>query len=122
MDQSAGEPLVPTLVEPPDRFVSNYVLDLLSDADIQRVMEAAHSVLEPGGLLCLTSLSYAPGWPSRFILGCWSLLRSLHPAVVGGCRPLHLHDYVKEPEWKIEYTEIVNQFGVPSQTLIAKRR
>ena len=121
VERSTGAPLVPPLDEPPDRFVSNYVLDLLSDADIRRVLDAAHAALEPRGLLCLTSLSFAPQWPSRFILGCWSLLRSMHPAVVGGCRPLSLLDYVREPGWQIEHTAVVRQFGVPSQVLVAKR-
>ena len=121
VERSTGAPLIPALAEPPDRFVSNYVLDLLSDADIHRVLEAAHASLEPGGLLCLTSLSFAPHWTSRLILGCWSLLRSVHPAVVGGCRPLSLLDYVGEPRWQVEHTAVVRQFGVPSQILIAKR-
>ena len=104
-----------------DRFVSNYVLDLLSDSDIRKVLEAAHALLEPGGLLCLTSLSLAANWPSHFILGCGSLLRSIHPAVVGGCRPLSLPDYVGGPHWRIHEETRVVQFGVPSQVLVASR-
>lgn len=104
-----------------DRFVSNYVLDLLSDSDIRGVLDAAHGILEPGGLLCLTSLSLAPNWSSRLILACWSLLRSIHPAVVGGCRPLSLLDYVGEPRWRVEHETHVLQFGVPSQVVVASR-
>ncbi len=114
----------PPQVEPGhsyDRFVSNYVLDLLSEADIRGVLDAAHGALEKGGLLCLTSLSFAPNLSSHFILACWSLLRSIHPAVVGGCRPLRLLDYVKEPKWLVENEKRVVQFGVPSQVLVASR-
>ena len=50
-----------------DRFVSNYVLDLLSESDIHDVLRAAHTLLQPGGLLCLTSLSFAPHRSSRII-------------------------------------------------------
>ena len=107
--------------EPPDRFVANYVLDLLSDSDIRGVLDAAHQMLEPRGLLCLTSLSFAPRWSSRFILACWSLLRSIHPAVVGGCRPLSLLDHVSLRHWQIEQEVRVIQFGVPSQVVIASR-
>jgi len=106
---------------PFDRFVANYVLDLLAEDDIRAVLEAAHSLLEPGGRLCLTSLSVAPQWSSRFILSCWSMVRSIHPMLVGGCRPLSLLDYVHEPAWKILREERVIQFGVPSQVLVASR-
>ena len=104
-----------------DRFVSNYVLDLLSDSDIREVIDAAHVALVPGGLLCLTSLSVAENWTSRFILGCWSLFRSIHPAIVGGCRPLPLLDYVGPPRWEILEERRIVQFGVPSQVVVASR-
>jgi ubiquinone/menaquinone biosynthesis C-methylase UbiE len=40
-----------------NRFV-NYVLDLLSEEDIHAALGEAGRLLEPGGLLCLTELSY----------------------------------------------------------------
>jgi len=46
-----------------DRFVSNYVFDLLSEADIAAVVSEAHRMLRPGGLICLASLS--PGRARR---------------------------------------------------------
>ena len=104
-----------------DRFVSNYVLDLLSVSDIHGVLQAAHARLRPGGLLCLTSLSFAPNRSSRIILAAWSLLRAVHPVLVGGCRPLSLLDYISEPLWEVRPTARVVQYGVPSQVVIAAR-
>ena len=104
-----------------DRFVSNYVLDLLSEPDIRGALDAAHAALVPGGLLCLTSLSVAEKWASRFVLGSWSLVRSIHPAIVGGCRPLSLLDYVGPPRWEVLEERRVVQFGVPSQVVVASR-
>ena len=104
-----------------DRFVSAYVLDLLSVPDIHGVLRAAHARLQPGGLLCLTSLSFAPNPSSRIILAAWSLLRAIHPALVGGCRPLELLDYISEPDWRIQHSTRVVQYGVPSQIVIAAR-
>jgi len=104
-----------------DRFVSTYVLDLLSVTDIHATLRGAHSRLRPGGLLCLTSLSFAPSAPSRIILAGWSLLRAVHPALVGGCRPLELLDYISEPDWRVEHTARIVQYGVPSQIVIAAR-
>lgn len=121
VELSEGEPPRAKDGELYDRFVSNYVLDLLSEADIRGVIDAAYAALEPGGLLCLTSLSEASSSPSRFILACWSLLRSIDPAVVGGCRPLSLLDYVGGPRWHVQAEERVVQFGVPSQVVVASR-
>ena len=46
-----------------DRVVSTYVLDLLSPEDAARLLDEAHRVLRPGGLLALASLT--PGRPRR---------------------------------------------------------
>ena len=44
----------PPASEPPssfDRFVSNFVFDLLSEADIAAVVSEAHRILRPGNVL-----------------------------------------------------------------------
>ena len=41
-----------------DRFVSNYVLDLLAEHEISGALSEAHRILRPDGLLCLASLTY----------------------------------------------------------------
>ena len=40
-----------------DVFVSTYVLDLLSEADVAEVLRLAGRILRPGGQLCLTGES-----------------------------------------------------------------
>ena len=40
-----------------DRFVSNYVFDLLSGEDIHALLKEAHRVLVPDGYLCASSLT-----------------------------------------------------------------
>lgn len=50
----------PETDDPPgsfDRFVSTYVVDLLSEDDIRAVIAEAGRLLERGGLLCLASLT-----------------------------------------------------------------
>ena len=73
-----------------DRFLSTYVLDLLSEDDIAAVLVEAHRMLVPGGLLCLTSLSTGDGPGSRLMARFWSAVHRWRPALVGGCRPLDL--------------------------------
>ena len=38
--------------------VSTYVLDILSDADIASMLRESHRLLRPGGVLCLTGLTF----------------------------------------------------------------
>jgi ubiquinone/menaquinone biosynthesis C-methylase UbiE len=104
-----------------DRFVSSYVLDLLSEEDIAAVLREAHRILAPGGLLCLTSLSTGIGALSRFVSGTWSRVHALRPALVGGCRPLDLTAWVSSSAWLVRHHAKVAPFGVPSEVLVAER-
>ena len=105
-----------------DRFVSNFVLDLLSEADVAAVLRAAHRMLEPGGLLCLAGLSTGSGPLSRLVARAWSGLHALRPALVGGCRPLELLAWVGAPDWELLRHERLAPFGVPSEVVVARRR
>ncbi len=71
-----------------DRFVSNYVLDLLPEAMIVQVLDEAHRMLRPGGLLALSSLTEGHTPASRALIRGWSWLHGRQPALVAGCRPI----------------------------------
>ena len=114
----------PPVAEPEasrDRFVSNYVLDLLSEDDIAAVVREAHRILEPGGLLCLSSLSTGTGSFSRLVSRTWSRVHALRPALVGGCRPLELLSWIPSNQWRVRHHAKLAPFGVPSEVLIAER-
>jgi ubiquinone/menaquinone biosynthesis C-methylase UbiE len=105
-----------------DRFVSNYVLDLLSEEDIAAVVREAHRILEPRGLLCLAALSTGTGPFSRLLSRVWSRVHRLRPALVGGCRPLELASWVPPAHWDVRHHVELAPFGVPSAALVAERR
>jgi SAM-dependent methyltransferase len=117
-----GRPRVPLPPTSCDRFVSTYVLDLLSNQDISRTLAQAWKVLRPDGLLCLTGLTYGTTLLSRWVVACWLAVHSLRPALVGGCRPISLSDYLGPASWKVLYTTTVVSWGVPSEVLIARPR
>lgn len=102
-----------------DRVVSTYVLDLLSEEDIGRVLSEAHRVLTPTGKLCLVSLTNGKSLTSRAISGLWSRLFHLYAPAVGGCRPIRLSSFMHQKFWVIEYCNVISQFGVPSEVLVA---
>jgi ubiquinone/menaquinone biosynthesis C-methylase UbiE len=105
-----------------DRFVSNYVLDLLSENDIAAVIQESHRMLEPHGLLCLSSLSMGSGPLSRLVALAWACVHALRPSLVGGCRPLDLLTWLPSANWQVRHHTRVAPFGVPSEVVVAEPR
>lgn len=102
-----------------DRFVSAYVLDLLAPADIRTVLDEARRVLTPDGRLCLVSLTHGrPGFP-WLVAHAWNAIFRLRPQLVGGCRPIELRDYCREPAWQILHQRTVVRWGISSEVLVA---
>ena len=104
-----------------DRFVSNFVLDLLPEEDIAAVLSEAHRILAPGGLLCLAGLSTGAGAFSRLVSRAWARVHALRPALVGGCRPLELLAWLPPEQWRVRHHAQLAPFGVPSEALVAER-
>lgn len=104
-----------------DRFISNYVLDLLTFEDIRVVLDEAWRVLCEGGLLGLTSLTYGFTPISRVVVRIWRAIHAMRPMLVGGCRPVSLLELVTGPRWNIRYHDKFSNYGVPSEVLVAKK-
>jgi SAM-dependent methyltransferase len=104
-----------------DRFVSNYVFDLLSHEDIRAVLREAHRMLRPDGLLCLSGLTSGTGFASRIVAGVVSWTQTRWPSLVGGCRPVDLLPFLPESEWQVQHHSKVVAFGVPSEVVVAKK-
>jgi ubiquinone/menaquinone biosynthesis C-methylase UbiE len=104
-----------------DRFVSNYVLDLLALEDIRTLLQEAWRILSAGGLLGLTSLTHGFTSISRVIENIWMAIHATRPTLVGGCRPISLSELVTEPRWRIRYDDKFSSYGVPSEVLVAEK-
>ncbi len=104
-----------------DRFVSNYVLDLLPSGDIALLLAEAHRVLTADGRLCLVSLTRGVSPVSRFVTSALERLHRLWPVLVGGCRPIEFSEFLAKSQWKVEYQNVVIRFGIPSEVLVARR-
>ncbi len=104
-----------------DRFVSNYVFDLLSHEDIRAVLREAHRMLRPNGLLCLSGLTSGTGFVSRIVAGVVSWVQTRWPSLVGGCRPVDLLPFLPESKWQLQHHSKVVAFGVPSEVVVAKK-
>jgi len=104
-----------------DRFVSNYVFDLLSEADIRDTLHEARRMLRPGGLLCLTGLSTGIGTLSRTVERIWTWVQVHRPSAVGGCRPIDVLPLLSAPSWQVRHHTKLVRFGITSESLIAQR-
>ncbi len=104
-----------------DRIVSTYVLDLLSDAEIQQTLLWAAKALSPGGLLCLAGLTRGRGLSSRIVMGLWQAVFRLSPKRVGGCRPMTLANRLHAADWVIEHKEVVVAWGIASEVVVARK-
>lgn len=104
-----------------DRFVSTYVMDLLSPEDIARVLAEAHRILSPGGRLCLAGLTHGSTAVSRTVSWLWGHIHQWRPQVVGGCRPLTLMPFLSSPEWRVLHHRVVVAYGIPSEVVVASK-
>ncbi len=105
-----------------DRVVASYVLDLLSETDIERFFTEAHRVIVPGGKVCIASLTRGVNFSSHVVSSLWMSVFRLDPTLVGGCRPIQVDAFVNPQDWQITYRRVVTPFGVPSEALILERK
>jgi ubiquinone/menaquinone biosynthesis C-methylase UbiE len=118
--QSDGRPHIDAADGSFDRFICTYVLDLMPDDEIAAVLNEAHRVLKPDGLLGLASLTHGPTPVSRLVSTLWRRLHGLSPWLVGGCRPIAISSFISNSQWHIAYTNIIVRFGVPSEIVVAR--
>ena len=104
-----------------DRFVSNYVLDLLAFDDIAEVLREAERLLLGGGMLGLVSLTHGFTPLSRIVVSLWRRIHALRPSLVGGCRPVSLTEFVTGPVWQVLFHDRFSSFGMPSEVLVAEK-
>ncbi len=116
-----GRPALPVADGALDRVVSNYVLDLLSESDIEALLHDAHRALRPDGLLCLTGLGHGQRGVPRLATWLWQAVHRLRPALVGGCRPLDVRPFLDPTQWRILHCQTVVASQIASQTLVLRR-
>lgn len=105
-----------------DRVICSYVLDLLPDEDIRAFFAEAYRVLIPGGRVCLASLTKGVTLLSRIVSWLWMAVFRMRPALVGGCRPVLLDDYVDRDCWELVHKQILTPFGISSEALVLRAR
>jgi ubiquinone/menaquinone biosynthesis C-methylase UbiE len=104
-----------------DRFISTYVLDLLSEEDIDSLLSEAYRVLRSGGLLGLVSQTKGSQGLSPFVMWTWERLYQFSPILTGGCRPITIGSLLKNLRWKVRYRNVVHPFAIASEIVVAEK-
>jgi ubiquinone/menaquinone biosynthesis C-methylase UbiE len=121
VEQSDGSARIPAPEGTFDRFLSTYVLDLLSIEDIRTVVDEAYRVLAADGLLCLVSASPGQTTLERLVMGIAARMHALSPRLVGGCRAIELQRFVTPDRWRVVHRNVISKWGIVSEVLVAKR-
>jgi len=119
--QTEGEPRIDAPDGAFDRFLSTYVLDLLPEREIRMLLDEAHRVLAPRGLLGVASLTHGGHGLPGAMSWLWERAHRLRPALVGGCRPIALEAYLSERGWKVQHRSVVSPYAIPSEVVVAER-
>ena len=117
-----GHATIPARDGAADRFVANYVFDLLGPEETRSKLAEARRVLAPGGLLCVAGLTNGEHGVARNVSRAWRGIWARWPALVGGCRPVRLVDALDPAAWEINHHRVVVAWGIPSEVVIATRR
>ena len=104
-----------------DRFLTTYVLDLLSDQAIGEVLNEARRILAPGGLFCAATLTHGAGGLSRLVSRVWQSVHDIRPMLLGGCRPISISGRLPADGWTMEHQAIIARWGLTSEVLIARK-
>lgn len=117
--QTDGTMTLPVASGSVDRVLTTYVLDLLSQGDIDAFLSEAQRVLRPGGLLCAVGLTPGERGVSRWVTALWRRIHRSNPVRVGGCRPLQLADSLAADRWRVAHREVVVAWGLASEVVVA---
>ena len=105
-----------------DCLFAAYVLDLLPAPDLPGLIHDFRRVLVPGGRLVLVTLTEGVNRPSRALIVLWKQIYAISPEGCGGCRPLQLAGLVEQAGFRLAKREVVVQWGVPSEIIVAENR
>ena len=98
-----------------DTIVNNYMFDLISFEDMDKVILEFRRVLKKEGKLILVNMTKGENWGSRI----YDFIYTISPKVLGGCRGVRLTDKLKQNGFQVESREYFQQLLFPSEVILA---
>jgi hypothetical protein len=89
--------------------------------DIAQVINEAHRILRPNGLLGLSGLTTGFTVTSRAFAWLLAQIHAIRPSLVGGCRSLELLSLLPQHQWKIRHHARLAPLCIPVEAVVAVR-
>ncbi len=100
-----------------DLLVNNYMFDLITYTDIDKVLEEFKRVLKKSGRLILVNMTKGERLGSKL----YDFIYRLSPKAMGGCRGVQLTDKLKQHGFTVEVREYHQQMLFPSEVITARK-
>lgn len=98
-----------------DLLVNNYLFDLISFGDMDKVLTEFKRALKKGGKLLLVNMTEGETLASKL----YDLIYRLSPKTMGGCRGVRMTDKLIQHGFTVETREYVQQMLFPSEVILA---
>lgn len=108
---------LPSRTESVDVLVNNYMFDLISSEDMDKVLDEFKRALKIGGRLILVNMTEGETLASRL----YDLIYKLSPRAMGGCRGVRLADRLEQHGFTVEVREYYQQMLFPSEVILAQK-
>ncbi len=98
-----------------DTLVNNYMLDLISFEDMDKILLELRRVLKKDGKLILVNMTEGERFGSKM----YDFIYNISPKTMGGCRGVKLTERLQQHGFKVEVREYFQQMLFPSEVILA---
>ncbi len=99
-----------------DLLVNNYMFDLISFEDMDKVLDEFKRVLKKGGKIVLVNMTKGKTAGSKV----YDLVYRLSPQMMGGCRGVRMTDKLAQHGFTVDTREYIQQMLFPSEVIVAR--
>ena len=101
-----------------DTLMNNYMFDLITYNDMDRVLVEFKRVLKKEGKLVLVNMTEGESFGSRL----YDLLYKISPKMMGGCRGIKLSNKLRKHGFRVASREYIQQMLFPSEVILAYKK
>ncbi len=98
-----------------DTLVNNYMFDLISFEDMNKILIEFKRVLKKDGKLILVNMTEGERFGSKL----YDFIYNISPKTMGGCRGVKLTEKLQKYEFNVEVREYYQQMLFPSEVILA---
>lgn len=101
-----------------DVLMNSYMVDLMSEANMDKVLVEFRRVLKEHGRLVMVNMTTG----ERFGSNIYDFIYNVAPRLIGGCRGVNLSGKLNEHGFRVETREYIQQLLFPSEVILAHKR